>query len=314
MVMSKERAPRKGNAAGMAAPQLITPALLRKQFGLSHPDGGDKETRGCVLLIGGSREMPGGVILAATAALHAGAGKLQIATCRSVAAHVGAAVPEARVFALAETRHGGIAPSAAKELAEHARAARAVVIGPGMVDGEAAARLLVALVPRLEGACFIVDAAPLEALSKDKAALHALGKRAVITPHAGEMAQLTGLQKAAIVAEPLAVARGVAAEVRAVVALKGEETFIALPDGTAYLNRKGNIGLATSGSGDVLAGIIGGIAARGAEAAGAAAWGVHLHACAGDRLAARMGRIGFLARQLSAEVPALLTRWGGAGE
>jgi NAD(P)H-hydrate repair Nnr-like enzyme with NAD(P)H-hydrate dehydratase domain len=78
-----------------------------------------------------------------------------------------------------------------------------------------------------------------------------------------------------------------------------------------YCNRAGNVGLATSGSGDTLSGIIAGLAARGAQPLQAAAWGVYLHARAGDRLARRMGRLGFLARELLAEVPALMSELDG---
>lgn len=250
--------------------------------------------------------MPGAVILAATAALRAGAGKLQIATCRSIAVHVGCAVPEACVFGLPETRAGGIAPAAAAELARRVDEVHAVVIGPGMTDSKAVRKLVASLVPRIEGACLILDAMPLECLSVDRALLHGLGGNVILTPHAGEMAQLTGLEKEAIQADPLAVARAAASALRAVVALKGRETYIVEPGGAAYVNRAGNVGLATSGSGDTLSGIVAGLAARGATPLGAAAWGVHLHARAGDQLAARMGPLGFLARELLAELPSLL--------
>jgi NAD(P)H-hydrate repair Nnr-like enzyme with NAD(P)H-hydrate dehydratase domain len=96
-----------------------------------------------------------------------------------------------------------------------------------------------------------------------------------------------------------------------VIALKGRETFIAAPTGKTYSNRAGNVGLATSGSGDTLSGIIAGLAARGAEPLQAAVWGVYLHARAGDRLARRMGRLGFLARELLAEIPALMSELDG---
>jgi NAD(P)H-hydrate repair Nnr-like enzyme with NAD(P)H-hydrate dehydratase domain len=89
--------------------------------------------------------------------------------------------------------------------------------------------------------------------------------------------------------------------------LKGRETFVVSPDGSAFVNRAGSVGLATSGSGDVLAGVIAGLIARGAEAASAAAWGVHLHALAGERLSRRVGLLGFLARELPAEIPPLMS-------
>lgn len=111
-----------------------------------------------------------------------------------------------------------------------------------------------------------------------------------------------------MVRAPLRCARAAAKIYRAVVALKGADTVVAAPDGKAWRYTGGDVGLATSGSGDVLAGIIAGLAARGADATTAALWGVYLHGEAGNALASRQGRIGFLARELSAELPALMER------
>jgi ADP-dependent NAD(P)H-hydrate dehydratase len=137
--------------------------------------------------------------------------------------------------------------------------------------------------------------------------LHRFEGRAVVTPHAGEMAGMRGIEKAAVTREPATRAREASDDLRAVVALKGRETFIAAPNDKTYCNRAGNVGLATSGSGDTLSGIIAGLAARGAEPVQAAVWGVYLHARAGDRLSKRMGRLGFLARELLAEIPSLMS-------
>ncbi|HVF27552.1 MAG TPA: NAD(P)H-hydrate dehydratase [Pyrinomonadaceae bacterium] len=270
-------------------------------------DDDDKEGRGRVLVIGGASEMPGAVILAATAALRAGAGKLQIATTKSIAQLVAAEVPEARVFALPETKGGAIAVTAAGELSARAAEVQSVVIGPGMIDERAVTRLMKSLVPRLKVPCVVLDAAALACLAEDGKLLHALQGRAIITPHAGEMASILGEDKESITNDQLNTARRAASQLRTVVALKGRETFIAAPSGETYCNRAGNVGLATSGSGDTLSGLIAGLAARGAAPLAAAAWGVHLHARAGDRLARRMGRLGFLARELLAEVPALMS-------
>jgi NAD(P)H-hydrate repair Nnr-like enzyme with NAD(P)H-hydrate dehydratase domain len=120
------------------------------------------------------------------------------------------------------------------------------------------------------------------------------------------MAHLTGIAKERVAAAPEHLARQVAQEWNAVVALKGATTFIAAPDGERWRHTGGNIGLAVSGSGDVLAGVIAGLAARGADLAQAVCWGVALHARAGERLAARMGTLGYLARELPGELPALL--------
>ena len=289
-------------------PLLLSPRLLRA-WPLPQPDeAGDKESRGRVLVVGGAPEMPGALILAATAALRAGAGKLQIATCRSIAQAVAVAVPEARVFALPETKAGGISASPARTIAERANDVQAVLIGPGMVDERAIVRLLKGLLPRIDGPTVLLDAGALACLKQDRRCLHGLNYRVVLTPHAGEMAMLTGVDKDKIAEEPLKLAHAAARELRAVIALKGAETFIVAPQGSkAYCNRTGNIGLATSGSGDTLSGIIAGLAARGAQPLQAAAWGVYLHGRAGDLLARKMGRLGYLARELLAEVPRLMS-------
>ncbi|MFN2453609.1 MAG: NAD(P)H-hydrate dehydratase [Pyrinomonadaceae bacterium] len=289
---------------------VLTPALLRR-WPLPQPnEGGDKEERGRVLVVGGATEMPGAIILAATAALRAGAGKLQIATCRSIAQLIAAAVPEARVFSLPETKTGDIAVSAAAQIIEHANRVQAVLFGPGMVDEVAITKLMRAVLPRLEYPTVILDAAALTCAKENEKLLHKLNGKIVLTPHAGEMANLTGLDKELIANEPLATVRRTASALRAVIALKGAETFIAMHgQHKAYCNRTGNVGLATSGSGDTLSGIITGLAARGAAPLQAAAWGVYLHGRAGDKLAKSMGQLGFLARELLSEIPALMAEF-----
>ena len=130
----------------------------------------------------------------------------------------------------------------------------------------------------------------------------------VLTPHAGEMAALLCEDKESVLRNPLRIARSAASAYGAVALLKGAETLIARADGRAWRYAGGDVGLATSGSGDVLAGIIAGLAARGADATTAALWGVFLHGEAGNVLASRQGRVGFLAREIAPELPALMER------
>lgn len=313
--MSKEQSKRKSSSGhqqsdAKAKPVLITTHLLQSKWRLPQPsEDGDKEERGSVLIVGGATAMPGAVILAATGALRAGAGKLQIATCRSIASLVAAAVPESCVFALPETKTGDIAHSAWQEIAARANKVQAVLIGPGIMDESAATKLMRTLLPRIEHVTVILDAAALACLSEDSQALHMLGGRAVVTPHAGEMASMLGIDKKLVLRDAHATALQAASDLHAVVALKGSSTYIAAPDGAIYCNRSGNIGLATSGSGDTLSGIITGLAARGCPPLQAAMWGVYLHAQAGDRLAKQLGKLGFLARELLAEVPVLMAKF-----
>ncbi len=286
-------------------------AATLRDWPLPMPDAdGDKETRGHVLVLGGSREMPGAVILAATAALRAGAGKLTIATGQSVAQLVALAIPEARVIGLRETPEGGFTPDAASELDLVANKVSAVLIGPGMQDEAATAVLVRALLARLAGTAVVLDACAMGiVLNPDLPNANQpfrFAEPVVLTPHAGEMAHLTGASKDDISDEAQQACTEAASQWQAVVALKGATTLISTPDGQRWRHEGGNVGLASSGSGDVLAGIIAGLAARGASLAQATCWGVALHALAGERLAARMGLLGYLARELPDELPALL--------
>jgi hydroxyethylthiazole kinase-like uncharacterized protein yjeF len=287
-------------------PLLISPQLLRT-WPLPQPDeASDKEARGRVLVVGGGREMPGAVVLAATAAARAGAGKLQIATGRSVALHVAAVVPEARVFALPETRTGALAATGVAQIGEHLNEASAVLVGPGMIDEAAIARFLKSLLARLDGPALVLDANALTLLARAASSLKRMRGRVVLTPHAEEMAELLQTDEAAVERDRVGALCAAVARFNAVVALKGRETLVAAPDSCVYVNRAGNVGLATSGSGDTLAGLIAGLCARGAAPLQATVWGVYLHARAGERLARKLGPLGYLARELPAEVPALM--------
>ena len=278
---------------------------------------GDKEERGHVLVLGGSREMPGAVILAATAALRAGAGKLTVATGASVAQLVASNMPEARVIGLAETEAGGFLPEAIARLDPLADRVNAILIGPGMQDEAAAAELVHGLLGRMRGSdtAVVLDACAMGTLLHAPDAARTgpfrFEQPVIITPHCGEMAHLTGMSKADIAARPDEPARAAAVDWNAVVALKGARTVIASPAGALWQHEGGNVGLAISGSGDTLAGIIAGLAARGATLEQATCWGVALHARAGERLAERMGVLGYLAREIPGEIPALLESVAG---
>ena len=286
-------------------PDRLTAELLRG-MPLPQPKEGSKDHRGSVLVIAGSVEVPGAALLAANAALRAGAGKLQVATVRSAAMNLAMAVPEAMVIGLDETREGGIEHRAAlPRLRSAAEKVDAVMIGAGMVECEETTALTAALC-REASSAFVLDAAALCDLRPHSEAIRACAGSVVITPHAGEMAQFLEKSRDEIEADPLGAARETSALLQAVVVMKGAKTHIVSSDGTAWLFSGGTVGLATSGSGDVLAGLIVGLLARGADPVTAASWGVVLHGEAGQRLQKREGELGFLARDLAAEFPPIL--------
>lgn len=264
----------------------------------------DKEQRGATLVIAGSAEMPGTATLAAIAALRAGAGKIAVATPAGIAPGIALRLAEARVVALAETEAGGIAADAMAKVEAQLAKADAVLIGPGLQDSAATRAFTRRVLKRATRAAIVVDALAMDVVLD----VRRFERTPLLTPHAGEMAHLTGLSKEAVGDDPERHAREAALRWNAVVALKGATTYIATPDGDCWRHASREAGLGTSGSGDVLAGIIVGLAARGASLAQAAVWGVALHACAGRALAERLGPIGYLAGELAAEVPALLEK------
>lgn len=283
----------------------LTLEALRK-MPLPMPEEGGKEQRGTVLVLGGSAELPGAIFLAGTAALRAGAGRLRIATTESVAVATAVALPEARVIGLRQTSEGHIDPTEATRLPALAKRCDALLIGPGLSPGAATDALVLSLLSDGPLAPCVLDAGALSGLGAHAETMRSCGGRGVITPHAGEMAQLLGMEREAVEADPGAAAVRAAELLGCVVIMKGARSWVVDPAGAHWLYAGGGVGLATSGSGDVLSGIVGGLLARGVEAMTAALWGVYLHGQAGRRLAARIGPLGFLARELPGEVPALL--------
>lgn len=269
-------------------------------------DDDDKEARGRVLIVAGGREMPGGAILACNAALRAGVGKLTLVTAESVAAGIALAVPEARVIAMPDDMAAWTDAPAMEEVLRVAGRSHGVLIGPGMPDEPATADLADALMAHCAHAGVLLDAAAMDALMRRRAPL---SQPVLVTPHAGEMAHLTGQPKQVVRQDPVHAAAMAAQQWGAVVALKGACTVIATPQGDVWRHEGGNVGLAVSGSGDTAAGLMAGLLARGASLAQAAAWGVVLHASAGEQLARRWGLLGYLAREIPGEVPRLMARF-----
>lgn len=281
----------------------LDPETLRK-----HPlppiENGDKDARGAILVIAGSRDVAGAALLTALSAMRAGAGRLQIATVASAAPHLSFHMPEAMVLGLAEGRDGGFAPSTVKALAEQGAKADVVVAGPGMKGNGSTPKLAAALA----GSChkLVLDAALLHALPERRADVARKEVPAVLLPHAGEMASLLGCDPEEVEDDPVRAGLNCADRFDSVTLVKGVRSHIVTPDGQVFRYPGGGPGLGISGSGDTLAGIVGGLLARGAAPLTALLWGVWCHGEAGRRLGERIGTLGYLAREIPGEVPAVL--------
>lgn len=283
-------------------PRVVTADLLREW---PLPDGGEsKNSRGTVLVIGGAARSPGAVILAGTAALRVGAGRLTLAVAESVATQVAVALPECGVVPLAEARDGAVSGEGVSAVVDDIGRADALLIGPGLDDIDEAVELLAHLPAGGDsGPAVVLDAFALGALSARPDLRDALPTALVLTPNTDEAARLLGRD----IGELAEDVRELASRFRAVVSCHGH---VADAEGRSWLIGTGASGLGTSGSGDVLAGAITGFCARGVEPVRAAVWGSHVHAVAGDRLAVRVGALGYLAGELLAELPRVIVEVG----
>ena len=274
---------------------------------LPDPDeGGDKHSRGRVLIIAGSVEVPGAALLAGLGALRSGAGVLQLATCKSNAAHLGMAMPEAMIVGCRETSSGEIDPSNSERLVDLASDADAVLMGPGLVDETSVAELRSELLSRVARPIFVLDASAFTSLRTSRGVAPTHRRRTIVTPHSGEMAKFLRISKEEIEADPVGAGRSAAGLLEAVVAMKGGSTYVLSPQGDVLYFENGPAALGTSGSGDVLAGIVAGLAARGTEPILATAWAVYLHGDAGRRWVEHHGQLGLLAREIADEIPRLM--------
>jgi hydroxyethylthiazole kinase-like uncharacterized protein yjeF len=265
----------------------------------------DKNARGRVLAIGGCMTVPGGLLLTATAALRVGAGKVRMASVRDAALALGIAMPEAAVLPLDQGDDGEIVSLAGLDPADFDRT-DAVIAGPAMGCEKAAGRIVDTLLDTCGETELVLDAAALMALGERAARLRSRQRPAVLTPHIGEMAAMLECDAGTVDADRADAVRRASDRYGAVVVLKGSTSLIAAPDGPLFAYAGGGVGLATGGSGDVMAGMVAGIAARGASALEATLWAVWLHGEAGRRCAEQMGPLGFLARELLEHVPGLM--------
>ena len=262
-----------------------------------------KGTFGRVLIIGGSRGMTGAACLAASAALRSGAGLVTVALPGRAAAIVPAAQPCAMTLALPESEDGMPTPESADALLELASRCQAIVLGPGLGWTDATAELVVKLLTSIPCPA-VVDADALNGLSQRIDALESACAPLVLTPHPGEMRRLA---PDADIADREVTAKTFANRFDGALVLKGHGTVISDGERTC-VNRTGNPGMATGGSGDVLSGVIGALLGQGLPAFEAAALGAHVHGHAGDLAARDHGPIGLIATDLVDRLgPAFLT-------
>jgi hydroxyethylthiazole kinase-like uncharacterized protein yjeF len=238
--------------------------------------------------------------------MRSGAGTLQLAVPEEIAIPVAIAMPEAMVVGHKSGRDGGFSPSGLRTIMDQAGKADTIVAGPGLARSDSAAKLAKDLCAL--GKPLVLDAAMLHELPAQARDARAAEIPPILLPHAGEMASLLGCEPEDVEEDPLASGATCADRYGSIVLVKGVQSHIVTPDGQSWKYSGGAPGLGVSGSGDVLAGIVGGLLARGAAPLTALLWAVWLHGEAGRTLSKSIGEVGFLAREIAGCVPMLLSK------
>ena len=263
-----------------------------------------KGSYGKVMCLAGSARFRGAAALAAEGALRAGAGLVTLASVEPVIAAVAARCPECVFLPCRQSAGGGVSAQSGRDVLEKVRGMDVLLFGPGLGDTPDTAALLEQLGPSA-GCALVLDADGLNAAARLDSLPRSPGLPLILTPHPGEMARLCGLTIAEVNAGREGIAAGYARAEDCVVVLKGHRTIVAGPQGEVFVNPTGNPGLARGGSGDILAGMIAGLAAQGLPPLDAAVCGVWLHGAAADQCAKRLGQYGMLPHDLFADLGAL---------
>lgn len=274
---------------------LLTRDRMRSLITPRAPDA-HKGDFGHVLIVAGSRGKSGAAVLAAQGALKSGVGLVTVASPRSIQPIVAAHGAEYMTLPVEETVDGTIHFAAAEMLLE--QSVDVVLVGPGLGRGEGVTTFMREMVEKSE-VPLVLDADALNAFADEPAALVGReGRDIIITPHPGEMARLVGGTVADVQANRIDIARDFAEHHRLYVILKGYRTLIATPDGKIFINPTGSPGMATGGTGDVLAGMVAAWLAQLLDAEAACSVATYVHGAAGELAEADEGEISMTATDL----------------
>src|SRR5467141_1157798 len=276
------------------------------------PKDAHKGTFGTAVVLAGSLGLTGAAYLSSTAAARTGAGLVRLLVAETIYPILAAKCTEVMATPVPEVAPGAVGHAAYDSVLRQLAAAEAGVIGPGLGRDSSTWRLILDLA--LHAECpLVLDADALNALADSARKKTRLGKNRVLTPHPGEMARLLGKTTEAVQADRAGAARKAAKEWGAIIVLNGAHTLVAHPDGRLSEDPHEVPALATGGTGDVLAGVIGALMAQGSDPFTAAVSGVYVHAAAGRRISQRLGDAGLLASDLLPEIPLVMhvLRQGG---
>ncbi|MDY6830408.1 MAG: NAD(P)H-hydrate dehydratase [Thermodesulfobacteriota bacterium] len=283
---------------------LLTPAIAAGYLRPRMPDA-HKGSAGHLLAVAGSAGKTGAAAMVGIAAMRSGAGLVTLAVPAGINAIVESLATEVMTLPVGNTGCRMFDETCMDSILEQTTGKKALAIGPGMGTGPAAESMLRGLIEKT-GLPMVIDADGLTCLADDPGMLSFVRNRAVLTPHPGEMGRLCGTTADQVQNDRIRCARDFARTHQIHLVLKGAGTVIAHPDGTVFVNRTGNPGMASGGMGDVLTGVIAGLVCQGYDIGIAARLGVFLHGLAGDIAAESGGKTGLLASDVSSTLPRAL--------
>ncbi|MRG85878.1 NAD(P)H-hydrate dehydratase [Salinibacillus xinjiangensis] len=280
----------------LTLPTLITPELAKKVLPI-RPQTGHKGTFGHVLVLGGSQSFVGAPLFTAQAALSSGAGLATLAVPENIYPYLASQSPETLFFPLPQL-DGHISAKAIDELRPKLNQYDCIAIGPGMsrfADGET---FLVSLLNALQKQTLVIDADALFMLRSHLDILKDYEGDIILTPHPGEMANLTNRTVKDIESNRIEIAQEFAEKYQVFLLLKGHRSIIATPNGEVLINPYGHDALGKGGSGDVLTGVVSSLIAQGAKPHGALITASYLHAVAGEEQAKVLSHYGVMPQDL----------------
>lgn len=287
--------------------ELITEDWVRKVLP-RRPLGASKRSFGRVLVVAGSTNYIGAAYLACSGAMRVGAGLVTLATAASLQPTLAAKLTETTHLPLPEASPGIVSAEAASLVLSELARYDVLLLGCGLGQSEQVIGFIKSILFQSGSALppLVLDADAINTLAKTPNWWQKLDGDAILTPHLGEMARLVGVSAKEVQADRTGIAKQVASKWHKTLVLKGAYSVICAPDGRDRISPVANAGLASAGTGDVLAGAITGLLAQGLALFDAAALGVFLHVQAGEIVKSRLGDAGMLASDLLPALPQVI--------
>lgn len=280
---------------------IITEEYIKRSFPVRSANS-HKGTYGHLLAICGSTGKGGAAALSTASALRVGAGLVTLALPESLNSSFETELQEIMTIPLHETAEGTISEKAYEKIMNSLGDKKGVLMGPGLTTNDSTSKFVLRVI-RESKTSILLDADALNIISDNMNCLKKRTAPTILTPHPGEMARMWGVTAREVQSDRMEFAVKTSLEYNAYVVLKGAGTIIAVPDGSVYLNTTGNPGMATAGTGDVLAGMISGFLVQGFEPVNASIFGVYFHGLAGDIAAGNFGEYSLTAGDLIHHIP-----------